>query len=106
MKLSGTLHSSPLGASQLPVDSDWIVTVSASWLVWARNGWMKVWFRSGALSSPATDQTWLNSAPYVHGPACRRATAVGPKPHFSPVRGSCRTGPTPQVQRGERAGEK
>src|SRR5512139_3513641 len=42
--------------------------------------------------------------PTVHGPVCFRATAVGPRPHFSAPSttwvavGNKKTGPAPQIQ--------
>ena len=64
---------------------------------------MRVWFTSARLRSPATDQTWLASAPAVHGPRCTSTTPVGPIPHLpvpsrsSVAVGKRNTAPTPQT---------
>src|SRR5262252_6859932 len=104
--MSGTVHTFPSGAFQLAVDSDWSVSVTAFWLVCAKNGWKKNWLRSAACSSPVNDHSWFASTPYVYAPFCFSATAVGPIAHFGPVRGSNAAGPAPQIQPLDRAGEK
>src|SRR5262245_28904908 len=54
MMLIGIVHSSPLSASQLAVDSLCKVKVTADRLVKAKNGWMKVWLTSDRSASDAS----------------------------------------------------
>jgi hypothetical protein len=111
-KLIGTAHTSPLAASQFPVDSVLRDNVTAVFVWYEMKGGRKVWFTSLRSSSPAYDHRWLASAPKVQGPAYLRITNVGPAAHFSvPRKGSLETGsrsagPMPQIATRGWAGDK
>ena len=69
-KFTGTVQRWSGTPSQLYVDCDCSVKVTACLLVYAKNGWMKAWLNVGRSVLPvfAIENCWLTSAPIVHPP--------------------------------------